>query len=732
MSLLIAILLVQIARSENILKTPCYALQNAIDCLDPKKPSNILSQNLSAYEGCPTLSVFDWCVPGHLLWETAQVRCPWHNFYQKDPENWPAHTFTDFSHDQFNQTAWTTIDCIFHPTKNVGTWYNLNRTICREHIDNFEQEYCDSLPPHCNCDPLCAAAGVDNSNSSFSSVNGTHENTQIISSLQHLRMAKMIMVSGYAVSLIATTLGSILMLMLRRLRCTRIYIHINLLISFMMRAMLWILHGSVYGSADDSLSHSPALQPDPIVMQYFQDNNLSNSTDPKVIHKIAFEHLVGDLLNQRSSIDDYPILKNAHSTFCVARDPEISSAFVCRTYETLMMYFQLCNYFWFLVEGFYLKMLLQRSSVRSMSNMKYYLLFGWALPLVPILIWIIVSLITRSDKPCWIDDENGRVTEKDYTNMLILEIPIMVSVLINVFIFVSVVTIVGSKLRATLRKSDFRYRLLRANLALIPLLGIHYSLTMFVKYLATEDKTTLHTVCNYINTIMSSLQGLFVAIIYCFCNAEVQDELEKSYAAWKLGKDVRDDAIRRRSTLSNSQSGGTWWPQGRRRSSIFGTSRGQSFSVPQRRSTEQTYVPSESLLSTRPTNLGGTSTMRKAKSKLQNMLNGTDQEKTSYSGMGAAKKLSIQGQTSLEESRPISVFQTMGGIAEEDNEDPPADSESDAFISSPRRHNVFSMDSRLSRFADDSGYEDNQPPHLKIETNTSRESKPPSPPPSPI
>ena len=44
----------------------------------------------------------------------------------------------------------------------------------------------------------------------------------------------------------------------------------------------------------------------------------------------------------------------------------------------------------------------------------------------------------------------------------------------------------------------------------------------FLRYLATEDKTTLHTVCNYINTIMSSLQGLFVAIIYCFCNAEVQ------------------------------------------------------------------------------------------------------------------------------------------------------------------------------------------------------------------
>lgn len=59
-------------------------------------------------------------------------------------------------------------------------------------------------------------------------------------------------------------------------------------------------------------------------MQYFQDNNLSNSTDPKEIHKIAFEHLVRDLLNKKSSIDDYPTLKDAHSTFCVARDPEIS------------------------------------------------------------------------------------------------------------------------------------------------------------------------------------------------------------------------------------------------------------------------------------------------------------------------------------------------------------------------------------------------------------------------
>ena len=62
-----------------------------------------------------------------------------------------------------------------------------------------------------------------------------------------LHYARMIMISGYAVSLVATTLGSILMIGLRRLRCTRIWIHINLQLSFLLRAAIWLLH-DVYSS----------------------------------------------------------------------------------------------------------------------------------------------------------------------------------------------------------------------------------------------------------------------------------------------------------------------------------------------------------------------------------------------------------------------------------------------------------------------------------------------------
>ena len=134
----------------------------------------------------------------------------------------------------------------------------------------------------------------------------------------------------------------------------------------------------------------------------------------------------------------------------------------------------------------------------------------------------------RPEVKCWLNDEDiyasgSKGFAKSYSYELITEVPIMISVLINVFIFISVVSIVGSKLRVTLRKSDFRYRLMRANLALIPLLGIHYVSTMFVSVLADEkDNKTLRTVVNFVNAITLSLQGLLVSIIYCFCNAEVQ------------------------------------------------------------------------------------------------------------------------------------------------------------------------------------------------------------------
>jgi len=136
-------------------------------------------------------------------------------------------------------------------------------------------------------------------------------------------------------------------------------------------------------------------------------------------------------------------------------------------------------------------------------------------------------MIMRPDVQCWLNDDDiyssaSKSFAKSYSYELITEVPIMISVLINVFIFISVVSIVGSKLRVTLRKSDFRYRLLRANLALIPLLGIHYVSTMFVSVLAEEERSTLKTVVNFINAITLSLQGLLVSIIYCFCNAEVQ------------------------------------------------------------------------------------------------------------------------------------------------------------------------------------------------------------------
>jgi hypothetical protein len=77
-----------------------------------------------------------------------------------------------------------------------------------------------------------------------------------------------------------------------------------------------------------------------------------------------------------------------------------------------------------------------------------------------------VNLIVKPNDKCWLNADDFAVSgprsfAKVNSFELITEVPIMISVLINVFIFISVVSIVGSKLRVTLKKSDFRYRLLR-------------------------------------------------------------------------------------------------------------------------------------------------------------------------------------------------------------------------------------------------------------------------------
>ena len=153
-------------------------------------------------------------------------------------------TFTDYS--DVNQWPW---------------WDKFDRDPCREAVKIYDELYKDRY--------------TGGAIKTYTFVNNTltaETNEQKEYEIRMLKYARMILISGYAVSLVATTLGSFLMLILRRLRnlvcfvappevklchrkcyyffiklktnirCTRIWIHINLQFSFLLRAGIWLFH----------------------------------------------------------------------------------------------------------------------------------------------------------------------------------------------------------------------------------------------------------------------------------------------------------------------------------------------------------------------------------------------------------------------------------------------------------------------------------------------------------
>lgn len=69
---------------------------------------------------------------------------------------------------------------------------------------------------------------------------------------------KAIYTLGYSASLISLTTGSIILCLFRKLHCTRNYIHLNLFLSFMLRAVSVLVKDDVLYSSSERL-HCPNL-----------------------------------------------------------------------------------------------------------------------------------------------------------------------------------------------------------------------------------------------------------------------------------------------------------------------------------------------------------------------------------------------------------------------------------------------------------------------------------------
>ncbi|XP_015418023.1 PREDICTED: glucagon-like peptide 2 receptor [Myotis davidii] len=312
------------------------------------------------------------------------------------------------------------------------------------------------------------------------------ENHSVQKNVEHhalLSTLQLLYTVGYSLSTVALLLALTLLLFLRKLHCTRNYIHMNLFASFVLKAL------AVLGK-DIVFHNSYSRRPD---------------TEREWVSYMS----------------------------------EISTS--CRSAQVLLHYVVGANYSWLLVEGLYLRTLLEPTVLSERRLWPTYLLVGWGFPLLFVVPWGIAraqlentgalprllvevalgrvgftasSFYLTADcqvapsLPGQGSDGQAQGDLAIHRHMDSITYPCLLFFKVNFFIFLKILKLLISKLKAhQMCFKDYRYRLAKSTLVLIPLLGVHEILFSF---------------------------GLLVALQYCFVNGEVKAELRRHWGRFML------------------------------------------------------------------------------------------------------------------------------------------------------------------------------------------------------
>lgn len=206
-----------------------------------------------------------------------------------------------------------------------------------------------------------------------------------------------------------------------------------------------------------------------------------------------------------------------HSLIPIQDSPHL---WLIKVEVALFNYSQGTNFFWMFVEGLYLHIIIVWTYSADKIKLRYLFVIGWVLPAVFIVAWIIV-MQTQQGESSWLPEsmgENGAAYEYIYIA------PILFVLFANIIFLSTIVWVLITKLRASHSLETRQYRkAVKATVILFPLLGITY--VLFI--VPPSDHPQVHIVFNYINAVLQSLQGFFVAVFYCFLNGEVKGVLKK-------------------------------------------------------------------------------------------------------------------------------------------------------------------------------------------------------------
>ncbi|CAM1297761.1 pdfr-1 (predicted) [Pycnogonum litorale] len=224
---------------------------------------------------------------------------------------------------------------------------------------------------------------------------------------------------------------------------------------------------------------------------------------------------------------------------------------LCKSVYVLLEYVRTAMFMWFFVEGFYLHQAVAVNSISFRPNYYVYYILGWGLP-VPITVsWAAVTATFMAHVPCW-----SLYSLKPY--FWIVEGPRLSVLFINLVFLLNTLRILVSKLRSSSsRKSNQIMKAMKAAFVLLPLLGISNGLLM----MESPFKRTVieFGFWAFSSHFLSSFQGVFISLLYCFLNKEVKsavvkhwEQIKWSHFGWERNRSLSASAGRRTSVVNLS------------------------------------------------------------------------------------------------------------------------------------------------------------------------------------
>ncbi|XP_062618651.1 parathyroid hormone 2 receptor-like [Saccostrea cucullata] len=232
---------------------------------------------------------------------------------------------------------------------------------------------------------------------------------------QYVESVRLMYNIGYGISLASLVIAVAIMIYFKKLHCARNTIHVNLFVTFILRAIVTFIK-------EHLLVESVGFPGD---IYYDEQCNIIFRND--VIH------------------------------------------WECRLFFTLFNYTLAASYMWIFVEAIYLQFLLSGPVFTTKNRTKWFMLLGWLFPVSFVLPWVLVRIFEYNEL-CWNIQKNQLIT-------LIIYGPITVTVLIQFIIFINIVRILFTKLHASNghQINSFLFkRLAKSTLILIPLFGVYY------------------------------------------------------------------------------------------------------------------------------------------------------------------------------------------------------------------------------------------------------------------